>query len=175
MRKKVLGHLNKLKAGIVFLQETHLRTFDHFRLRGGWIGQSYHSNFCSKSQGVAILINKDIPSVVETDSLGRYVIVTRRLYNTLVVLVNVYAPHWDDSSFFLNFFSKIPNVNTHQLLLWGDMNCVLSPNLDRSSLRPVPKTSSALQLQCFLNTNGVIDIWRFLYPTTTCSWDIFPY
>lgn len=44
-RKKVLTQLRKLKAGIVFLQEMHLQTFDHFRLRGGWIRQSYHSNF----------------------------------------------------------------------------------------------------------------------------------
>uniref|UniRef100_A0A3P9H232 Reverse transcriptase domain-containing protein n=1 Tax=Oryzias latipes TaxID=8090 RepID=A0A3P9H232_ORYLA len=168
-RKKVLNHLNKLKAGIVFLQETHLRTFDHFRLRGGWIGQSYHSNFHSKSRGVAILINKNVPfdmSSVETDSSGRYVIVTGRLLNTPVVLVNVYAPHWEDSSFFPNFFPKIPNMNTHHLIFGGDMNCVLSPSLDRSSSRPAPLTSSALQLQCFLSTNGVIDIWRFLNPTS---------
>lgn len=105
-RKKVLTYLSKLKVGIAFLQETHLRTFDHFRLRGGWIGQSFHSNFHSKSRGVAILVNKSIPLVVskiESDSSGRYVIVVGRLYNTPVILANVYAPHWDDSSFFFKF------------------------------------------------------------------------
>lgn len=110
-RKKVLIHLRKLKAGIAFLQETHLQTFDHFQLRGGWIGQSYHSNFHSKSRGVAILINKNIPFVmskVETDSSGRYIIVVGRLYNTPIVLANVYAPHWDDNSFFCKFLCSYP-------------------------------------------------------------------
>lgn len=91
-QKKVLTYLRKSKAGIAFLQETHLRTFDRFLLRGGWIGQSYHSNFHSKSRGVVILINKNIPFVmskVETDSSGRYIIVVGRLYNTPVILANV--------------------------------------------------------------------------------------
>lgn len=34
-RKKVLSHLKQFNVGIAFLQETHLKTFDHFRLRGG--------------------------------------------------------------------------------------------------------------------------------------------
>ena len=167
-RKKVLTHFIKLKAGIAFLQETHLRTFDHFRLRGGWIGQSYHSNFHSKSRGVAILINKIIPFVmskVETDSTGRYVIVVGRLYNTPVILANVYAPHWDDNSFFINFFAHIPNMDTHYLILGGDMNCTLSPTLDRSSSRTASKSSAASQLQLFLHTNGIVDAWRFQNPT----------
>ena len=37
--KKVLQHLQYLEAGIAFLQETHLRTLDHFRIRKGWVGQ----------------------------------------------------------------------------------------------------------------------------------------
>lgn len=152
-RKKVLTHLRKLKVGIAFLQETHLRTFDHFRLRGGWIGQSYHSNFHSKSRGVAILVNKNIPFVmskVETDSSGRYIMVVGRLYNTPFVLANVYAPHWDDSSFFINFFAHIPNMDTHHLILGGDMNCTLSPTLDRSSPRTASNPVQCLNCSFFL-------------------------
>lgn len=73
--KKVLSHLNQLNVGIAFLQETHLTTFDHFGLRGGWVGQFYHSNFHSKSRGAAILINKSVPFVmtsVKANSAGCY-------------------------------------------------------------------------------------------------------
>lgn len=57
-RKSVLLHLKQLKVGIAFLQETHLRKIDHFRLKCDWVGQLYHSNFNSKSRGTAILIGK---------------------------------------------------------------------------------------------------------------------
>ena len=170
-RKKVLSHLEKLNVGIAYLQETHLRTVDHSRIRGKWIGQSYHSKFDSKSRGAAILINKNVPFVmskVETDSSGRYIIVVGRLYNTPVILANVYAPHWDDSSFFQKFFPLLPNMNTHHLILGGDMNSALSPSLDRSSSRTMTMSKTAHAIRLFLNTNGISDAWRFRNPTTKC-------
>ena len=36
-RKRVLTHLKGLKANVAFLQETHLRTFEHFRMRKDWV------------------------------------------------------------------------------------------------------------------------------------------
>ncbi len=33
-RSRVLNHLKSLRADFVFLQETHLRSVDHFRLKG---------------------------------------------------------------------------------------------------------------------------------------------
>ena len=62
-RGRVLGHLKKLNTDIAFLQETHLRNQDHFRLRKGWVGQLFHSTFHFKSRGAAILINKNIPFI----------------------------------------------------------------------------------------------------------------
>lgn len=167
-RKKVLSHLNQLNAGIAFLQETHLTTFDHFRLRGGWVGQFYHSNFHSKSRGAAILINKSVPFVmtsVEADSAGRYVIVVGKLDSTLVILANLYAPNWDDSTFFTRFFSRLPNMDTHHLILGGDMNCVLSPTQDRSSPRTATLSKAAQAIKLFLDSYNIADTWRFRNPT----------
>ena len=106
-RTEVISHLKQLNVGIAFLQETHLTTFDHFRLRGGWVGHLYHSNFHSKFRETAILINKNVPFVmssVEADSSGPYIIVVGKLNNTLVTLANLYASNWDDSTFFTVFF-----------------------------------------------------------------------
>lgn len=105
-RKKVIAHPNNLKADIAFCQETHLCVADHCRLRGGWIGQTYHSNFNSKTRGVAIVINKRIPfimSKVESAPAGRYVIVVGHLYGLPVILVNIYGPNWEDAVFLAMF------------------------------------------------------------------------
>ena len=168
-RRRVLTHLNHLKADIAFLQETHLRTTDQYRLRGGWIGQSYHSNFGSKARGAAILISKNIPFVMSgtvSDPMGRFIIVTGRLYGFPVILANIYAPNWDDHTFFTNTFSRIPNMDSHHLILGGDTNCVLSSNLDRSSSKTSSESKSAQTIQLFLQAYGVADVWRFLNPTS---------
>lgn len=80
----------------MFLQETHLRTGDHTRLRKQWAGQVFHSSFNSKSRSTAILIHKRVMFLAEqvlSDPEGRFVIVSGILFQTPVVLVNVYAPN----------------------------------------------------------------------------------
>lgn len=129
-RSKVLHHLHHLGAQIIFLQETHLKVSDHFRLRKGWIGQLFHSSFQSKARGTAILIHKSVPFVpsnVTSDPNGRFIIVTGSIYNTKLSLANVYAPNWDDSNFFSTFFSKLPDMSSDLLVLGGDFNCWLGP------------------------------------------------
>lgn len=99
-------------------------------------------------------------SGVEADSAGRYIIVIGRINNTPVILANVYAPNWDDST----FFTHLPNMDTHHLILGGDMNCVLSPFLDHSSPKTMAPSKTALAIQLFLNTYGMADTWRFRNP-----------
>lgn len=70
-------------------------------------------------------------------------------------LANLYAPNWDDSE----FFSKlILNLNSHKLILSGDFNCVLDPNLDISKKRQNNSLSkSAAVINSFLQTYNVSD------------------
>lgn len=168
-RGRVLTHLKKLNAEIAFLQETHLRNQGHFRLRKGWVVQMYHSNFLFKSQGTAILINKNtpfIPSHVTSDPHGRFVVVTGHLYNTPLILANVYTPNCDDEHFFSTFFASLPDLNTHNLIMGGDFNCVLDPKLDRSSNKIQSLTKSAKLIRSFLNTYKITDPWQFKYPSS---------
>lgn len=73
-RKKILSFLKKEHRAL--LQETHLSTNEHSKLKRDWVGQVFSSSFTSKSRGVAILVNKHLPlSDVKTvsDKSGRYV------------------------------------------------------------------------------------------------------
>ena len=115
-RSKVFAHLKKLKADIVYLQETHLCQKDHTRLQRDGFSQIFHSKFQAKCRGAAILIRRQVQFVqsnIITDKNGRYVIVQGRLYNTPVVLACVYAPNWDNADFFKHFFSVLPDLNSH--------------------------------------------------------------
>ncbi len=52
---------------------------------------------------------------------------------TKVVLVNVYAPNFDEVNFSYRLLSNVPYLNTHLLIFGGDLNCVFDPRLNHSS------------------------------------------
>lgn len=151
-RAKVYQHLKLLSADIVFLQETHLKINDHTRLRRPWVGQVFHSVLDSKTRGAAILILKKIqfiPESIVPDCNGRFTMVSGRLFHFPVILVCVYAPNFDDSQFMATLLSSLPNMDTHYLILGGDLNCVMDTQLDRSSPRVTSLSKMATTLQSF--------------------------
>ena len=167
-RAKVFSHLKSLSTDVAFLQETHLRTEDHIRLRKPWVGQIFHSNFNSRSRGTAILIHKRIRFISEqiiSDPAGRYVIVSGILHETPVVLCNIYAPNFDNPNFVSSLISRLPNLDTHHLILGGDHNCVVSPRLDRSQSKTFTPTAMARTLSDLMAHLGCVDPWRFSHPT----------
>jgi len=102
-----MSHLQELKVDMAFLQETHLCNINVNGLKRNWVGQVFHSKFNAKARGTAILINKNISfhsKEIISDPNGRYIIVVGQLFANPVILVNVYAPNCDDSSFFKKLF-----------------------------------------------------------------------
>lgn len=128
----------------------------------------FQSNFQSKARGVAIVISNNVRftvSKVQTESAGRYVIVVGELY-TLPVFSPVFMHQIGTIlCFLIIFFSLLPNMSTHNLIIGGDINCILS-SLDRSTLRKTPLTKSAQSINLFLETYGIADVWRFRNPTS---------
>uniref|UniRef100_A0AAR2K3C9 exodeoxyribonuclease III n=1 Tax=Pygocentrus nattereri TaxID=42514 RepID=A0AAR2K3C9_PYGNA len=168
-RSRVFAHLKRQTSDVVFLQETHLRTKDQHRLYCPWVSQVFHSNFNSKSRGVAILISKRCQfsaTNIIADRDGRYLIVAGTVMQTKVLLVNVYAPNFDDVEFVNKLLSNIPCLSTHLLILGGDLNCVFNPTLDRSN--PLNLTQSAMSRSFidFMEQNGLVDPWRSRNPST---------
>lgn len=166
---KVLSHLDSLGVKVAYLQDTHLNKSDHMKVRRHWVGQSYHSLFNSRSRGTAILIHKSLQftlSDIIADPQGRYIIVTGCIVNTPVILANLYAPNWDNDIFFSDLLYSLPNLDSHYLILGGDLNCCLDPVLDRSSTNPSNRSKSAQVINSFLEDYAVSDLWRSMNPTT---------
>jgi len=83
---------------------------------------------------------------------------------TPVVLVNVYAPNFDNAAFSNSLLSKIPCLNTHLLILGGDLNCAIDPSLDRSSPTTLSPSTMARSFSDFMSLNGLADPWRYNNP-----------
>jgi len=94
-------------------------------------------------------------TVVDTD--GRYVIVSSTLQNIPVVLVSVYAPTWDDDQFFLRLFAKIPNADSHRIIIGGDFNLVQDVTLDRSAPTQATLLKSANIVKTYASLLGISD------------------
>ena len=142
-------------------------TKDHHRLKASWVGQNFHSNFSSKVRGTAILIHKKIlfsPKKFIADHQGRFVIVSGSLNNVAVVLVNLYAPNWDDEAFIRKVVSLLPDLSSHHLILGGDLNCTMDPLLDKSCPRQDPPSKMAKAISSFMDHTGGVDPWRFFFP-----------
>lgn len=168
-RSRIFAHLKRLKPDLVFLQETHMRTKDQVRLKCPWVSEVFHSNFNSKARGVAILIGKSVQfsaSKVISDKNGRYLIVTGTLFQVPILLINIYAPNFDDPHFMNKLFECLPSLNNNLLIIGGDINCVIDPNLDRSNPRTLTPSLMSRSLSDFMSKNGCIDPWRFYNPTT---------
>lgn len=147
----------------------HLKSTPLSQIKSRWVRQTYYSSFHSKSRGVAILFHKSIPFVcskVLSDPNGRYLKVTGSLYGTQLILVNVYAPNWDDTEFFKKLFSALLDMSSHLLILGGDFNCWLNPDLDRSSSKAAALSKSAKVIKDFMENFSISDPWRFFNPTS---------
>lgn len=120
-QSRVFAHLIGLNADNDFLQ---------------W--QVFHPNFNRKARGTAIIINKMIHFSAEqilSDPGGHYITVSGTLFQTPVILTNVYAPNWDNPNFISSIIPLYLTL-THSLIFSGDLNLVIDPKLDRSQ----PKT-----------------------------------
>ncbi len=124
--------------------------------------------FPPKSCGVIILIhNKNVPFQLQmsySDKEGRTVIINGLLYGEEVVIANIYAPNIYDEDYFAQVYSKIAYLDCNNVILGGDFNCYLNPDMDKSPAVDITsKTANIIKTSC--QELGLIDIWRFLNPT----------
>ena len=86
----------KQDPSICYLQETHFRPEDTFRLKvRGW-RTIYHATRSQKKAGVAILISDKLDfklKAVTRDEEGHYVIITGSIHQEELTSINVYVPN----------------------------------------------------------------------------------
>ena len=85
--------------------------------------------------------------------------------------VNIYAPNKDKES--VQFFRKlhtllqIENLDSEEnIILGGDFNCPLNPNLDKRGGIMIPRKSVVNSIECVQNELDLVDIWRVKNPET---------
>uniref|UniRef100_A0A8C6S5T9 exodeoxyribonuclease III n=1 Tax=Neogobius melanostomus TaxID=47308 RepID=A0A8C6S5T9_9GOBI len=165
-KKSILNSLKKDSIHIAFLQETHLTDDEHKKYCREWVGQVFYSSYATNKRGVITLIHKNLPlTVISThkDKEGRYIFVKGVLHGENVLLGNVYAPNLQDDEFYAELLGALVDMECGNVILAGDFNCVLCPELDRLPPHSVLTKNSKALLQILSELN-LVDVWRHYNP-----------
>ena len=87
--------MERYKADVIFLQETHLRRQEHEKLNKEFNSQIYYSTYTSASRGVVTIIKSKIGFEKERcikDKEGRFVLVAGKKDSMEISFLNVYYP-----------------------------------------------------------------------------------
>uniref|UniRef100_A0A3P9HHD5 exodeoxyribonuclease III n=1 Tax=Oryzias latipes TaxID=8090 RepID=A0A3P9HHD5_ORYLA len=166
-RRKLLSMLKKDKVQVALLQETHLTDPEHLKLRRDWVGQIFFASYTSKSRGVAILIHKHLPFTIDKivqDKEGRFVLITGFLYGEQIMIGSVYAPNSYESSFYSKLLAEVSAVCPGHIILGGDFNCGLTPNLDHKPAKKSPPSKISHATTDLCTALGLLDAWRVINP-----------
>ena len=134
-RRASMNHLRDKKRSIYLLQETHCGKNQANLWKNEWGGQALFSESSTTSVGVGILINNNLQHEIHNkiiDENGRYIILDITIMDKRCTLANIYAPNNDNPDFFEKLKDILHEQNNPDVIIAGDFNLVLNPDLDKS-------------------------------------------
>ena len=126
---------------ICYLQETHFRSRDTYKLKVmGW-KKIFHANRNQKKAGVAILIsdNKDFKIMTSKRDKGRYIVIKESIQEDDVTNVNIDALNTVAPQYVRQMLTAINGEINSNTIILGD----LTP-MDRSFRQKINKETRAL-------------------------------
>uniref|UniRef100_A0A671TPP2 Reverse transcriptase domain-containing protein n=1 Tax=Sparus aurata TaxID=8175 RepID=A0A671TPP2_SPAAU len=166
-RRKILLEMEKEKADIVYLQETHLEKQEHEKLKKITKSQVYYSTYNSKQSGVVIIIKPHVSFELEdcyTDKEGKYVLIVGKIEGLEISFLNTYYPPDTGPELMVQLIDLLVTKTKGVVIMAGDLNLVMNSKLDSSSTKVhrAEKNASLLRKAC--SELGLVDIWRELNP-----------
>lgn len=168
-RRIILNHLRKSKGDIFLLQETHATTDSVNQWKQEWGGPMVANNGEHNTRGVMILGRRNLDwNIADTlkDDDGRILALEIDLQGSKYSLVSVYAPTQDKPTLQLETLNKIEEfldkLSAPNIIVGGDLNCLLDPAKDRNSTSPLPYMADTVRNRVLglMNEWGLTDIWR---------------
>ena len=158
--------INRYKAEVIFLQETHLVDKQQESLGRGRYKVVGHAHFSSGSRRVLILVKKSLPfHVVKTwgDKNGCYTAVQGEWEGEVMILINVYMPLGLQSKVLDEIGRLLVEMPNALTIIGGDVNLVWQTDMDRTSTRPESAATQG-KLENFANALCLGDVWREFHP-----------
>lgn len=157
--KKVFYWLNKGNYSVTCLQEVHIKQSDQKYIKNNKLGLELTSLAKTKKRGIVIYVKKELqPKKVLQDKEGRYLALEILLGGKKTLVLGVYAPNGPKEVFFTKLKQKIDQENYDHMIMMGDFNGVINPQIDKQPNKKrgkLPKIFTELTEQ-----EHLVDIWR---------------
>ena len=166
-RKSIFSWLQRQKADIAFLQETYSTCDVVDKWRFQWPGKFFYSHGTNHSKGVMILVSDKLQFELKSevqDKDGRYILIDAVIQDSPFLLLNIYSPNntAEQCTFFsgiLNTLEEATHDSGRQLIIGGDFNAHLDPELDSAGGKTIRKDSVKNIIDIKLAFD-LVDIWR---------------
>uniref|UniRef100_A0A670HV05 Reverse transcriptase domain-containing protein n=1 Tax=Podarcis muralis TaxID=64176 RepID=A0A670HV05_PODMU len=165
-RKAVFHILKKEQLDLICLQETHVMRLHRKLLVNKRLGQEFISSDKVKKRGVVIYAKEKMsPKLIFKDEQGRFFAIEIQIQGEKFLIVGIYAPNEGKSEFFKKLHEILLDYLDYNLILMGDMNGVVSTNMDKAQ-RQILTKDGRLPKTFFEMTDNMdlIDIWRTKNP-----------
>ena len=149
---------------ICYLQETHFRPQDTYRLKVREWKNIFHANGKQKKAGVAILISDKIHLKIHKitrDKEGHYIMIKGLIQEEDITIVNIYAPNIGTPQFIRQTLTDIKEETDSNTIIVGYFNTPFTP-MNRSSKQKTNKETQVLNDT--LDEMDLIDIFRTFHP-----------
>ena len=151
---------------ICYLQETHFRPSDTYRLKvRGW-KKILHATGNQKKAGVAILISDKIDFKIKNvtiDKEGHYIMIKGSIQEKYITIINIHAPNIGAPQYIRQMLTTMKGEINSNTIIVGDFNTPLTP-MDRLSRQKINKETQALNDT--MDQIDLIDIYRTFHPKT---------
>ena len=149
---------------ISYIQETHFRPKDTYKLKvRGW-KNIFHENGKQKKAGVAILISDKIDlkiKKVTRDKEGHYIMIKGSIQEEDITIVNIYASNIGAPQYIRQTLTDIKGEIDSNTIIVGDFNTSLT-QMARSSKQKINKETQVLNDT--LDEMDLIGIFRTYHP-----------
>ena len=134
-RQRLAEWIQKQDPYMCYLQETHLKTRDAYRLKlKGW-KKTFHANGDQKKAGVAILISDKIDckiNSVKRDKEGHHIMIKGSIQEGDITITNIYAPNIGAPQYVRQTVMSMKEQINSNTVIVGDFNTPLT-TMDRST------------------------------------------
>ena len=171
-RQKILNEMRKKRADIIMFSDTRIAKEIEPTVKAEWGGKVNFASFTSQARGVAIFFKKELPieileNTIYNDKSGNFTSLNVKLQDFIINLNCIYGPNEDNPGFFENVVLK--QIEEHQetsdfSILGGDMNLVLSQELDTFGYHAEHNINARNKLKEGMENLGLVDVFREFHP-----------
>ena len=167
-RADILDKARSRNSNIICLQETHIIGSDLNLLRKEWNVKYFISGNKRNARGVMVIFDNNVEYIIRNaqfDREVRYIILEIEIPQVVTfLLINVYVPNDEKVKFTEKLFNIIDSFENNNIIIVGDWNSVLDPEMDTKFYTNTQKSKMTKELSNYMRRKGLLDIWRMNHP-----------